>query len=207
MMSHAEPSPSIHSNVRRFVAPEMRTKSEPKARASTNESPGAHELGRILRANIENLLAEGGRWNTDEVVAEFKKRKISGSITSIRRHLNNMTDIGVAIRSINDANKTVDYWQSGKNPPSRITQYKGGKPCKPKMEKPKVGSGNAMFAIMEKNRKLILAAVADGCKTNAEIMLKTKLSRSCVQIQSAALAVLGKLLMEKIDRTCIYSPA
>ena len=58
---HAEPSPYIHSNVRRYVAPEMQDKRiNPIGHTKpTGKRPGAHELGRILRANIEKLLKGG----------------------------------------------------------------------------------------------------------------------------------------------------
>lgn len=198
-----DPPTVFHGTHRQIIAREMRVKSAPRSKPVANDSPGAHELGRILRANIENLLAEGGRWNTNQIVAEFKARNISGSITSIRRHLNNMTDIGAAQRSVCDETKIVDYWQTGKTPPKRVI-YKSGKPLKTKPAKRKVGSGNGMLAIMAKNRKLIIAAVASGCETHEYIVLETGLSRSCVQVQAGKLATLGDLVMVKTDRVCRY---
>lgn len=84
---HVEPSPYIHSNVRRYVAPEMQDKRIKPA----GKRVSVHELSRILREKIIALLSDGEKWSAKEV-AEV----LDSSQTSTRRHLNCLVDLGIA---------------------------------------------------------------------------------------------------------------
>lgn len=54
------PPPVFHGHIRKIIAREMIEKVPASTQtAPTGKRPGAHELGRILRANIENLLQDG----------------------------------------------------------------------------------------------------------------------------------------------------
>ena len=91
MHHHADPSPYLHSNVRRFVAPEMQDKRLRPIGQPTGNGVSAHEFSRILRAKIEALLKEGGKLSVIEVADA-----VGSSKTSARRHLNCLVDTGFA---------------------------------------------------------------------------------------------------------------
>ena len=107
---HAEPSPYIHSNVRRYVAPEMQDK---RLRSTDNTKPAGkrvsvHELSRILREKIIVLLSDGEKWSAKEV-AEV----LESSQTSTRRHLNCLVDLGTARCTpgyIRTCREQLKYW-------------------------------------------------------------------------------------------------
>jgi len=86
------PPPVFVGNVRKIIAREM-TQRLPTAiqKPRTDKRPGSHELGRMLRANIESLLSDGGQWSAQDVADV-----LGSSPTSIRRHLNSLVDLGFA---------------------------------------------------------------------------------------------------------------
>jgi len=88
------PPPVFVGDVRKIIAREMTEKlpaATQKPSASAGNRPGAHELGRILRANIEKLLKDGGKWSAQEVADV-----LGSSQTSTRRHMNCLVDLGFA---------------------------------------------------------------------------------------------------------------
>lgn len=107
---HVEPSPYIHSNVRRYVAPEMQDKRiKPVGYTKpAGKRVSVHELSRILREKIIALLSDGEKWSAKEV-AEV----LESSQTSTRRHLNCLVDLGIARCTpgyIRTCREQLKYW-------------------------------------------------------------------------------------------------
>ena len=103
------PPPVFHGHIRNIIAREMIEKVPASTQtAPTGKRPGAHELGRILRANIEKLLQDGEKWSAQEMADV-----LGSSQTSTRRHLNCLVDLGIARCTpgyIRTCRERLKYW-------------------------------------------------------------------------------------------------